>query len=276
MVLIKKILKKLKKQFTLEKIVPIKVPVLEGHYLNNHVAFITGGTGGIGFAIAKRFSENGCKVIISGTNEQRLKCASEQIENSSFVVLDMMDIDHMANDLENELNKILDGEKIDILVNCAGTHGKSDFWTTTPEDWDMVMNVNLKGMYFMCQYFASYMRKNQIKGHILNISSASALKPGKTPYEISKNGVRSMTLGLAAELIRYGIVVNCLAPGPTATKMIQKEEDSLNWSANPTGRVATVDEIANWAVLLVSHMGDYVVGDSFYVTGGSGTICIDK
>lgn len=86
-----------------------------------------------------------------------------------------------------------------------------------------------------------------------------------------------MTLGVARELVKYGIVVNCLAPGPTATPMLNFQDgQQINWEGNPSGRVAMPEEIANWAVFLVSDLGNLVVGDSLYVTGGSGTICIDK
>lgn len=111
------------------------------------------------------------------------------------------------------------------------------------------------------------------------MSSASALKPGWTPYEISKRAVNGLTLGFADKLIRYGIVVNGIAPGPTATPMLGKVVDGdldLEWNANPSGRMSTVEEIANLALFMVSDLGNGIVGDTFFLTGGSGTICIDK
>lgn len=272
----KRLLKKLKSILVVEKLTAISTPVLEGKLLVNHTAFISGGTGGIGAAIAKRFIANGARVVIAGRDEEKLKnVCSELGEKATYVVLDITEPKQFDDVIEESSKKIQ--EKIDILVNSAGTHGPSDLWSVTPENWDTVMDTNLKGMYFLSQSFGKYYRKNSIRGHILNISSASALKPGKTPYEISKNGVKAVTLGLAAEMIKYGIVVNGLAPGPTATEMLHMDtRSSLRWPGNPSGRVATPEEIANWAVMLVSDMGNYVVGDSFYVTGGSGTICIDK
>ncbi len=271
---VRKIYRRLKKLFVYEKKIPVVVPVYKGDLLNGHSAFISGGSGGIGYQIAKQFIDNNCNVVISGTNEEKLKKISNDLgDKCSYLVLDITNIMEM----HKSITKLLENTRIDICVNAAGVHGPANFWEITESDYDSVMSINVKGMFFLSQLFASYMKENKIKGHILNISSASALKPGKTPYEISKNAVKALTLGMADECIKYGIVVNCLAPGPTATPMLKLNKDSgLNWNGNPSGRVATPEEIANWAVFLVSSLGDYVVGDSVYVTGGSGTICIDK
>ena len=121
------------------------------------------------------------------------------------------------------------------------------------------------------------MIENHIKGHILIVSSASSAKPGWTPYEISKNGVKALTLGFADKLIKHGIVVNSIAPGPVSTPMLGKNDTSdIAWEGNPTGRMSTPAEIANWALFMVSDIGNMVVGDTFYISGGSGTICLDK
>lgn len=274
---IKRILRKIKRKLVIEKIQAINVPIVEGEYLKGDLAFITGGAGGIGFAIAERFIDNGCSVIISGTKKDKLENACRKLgENASYVVMDAKVVKSF-DDVFSEIREEVGDRKINILVNCAGNHGPSNFWDITPDDWDNVMDVNVRAVYFLSRLFASYFKDEGIKGHILNVGSASALRPGKTPYEISKAAVQSMTLGMASEFIKYGIVVNSLCPGPTATSMLGKEENSsLTWPANPTGRLATPKEIANWAVFMVSSMGDYVVGDSFFVTGGAGTICIDK
>lgn len=123
------------------------------------------------------------------------------------------------------------------------------------------------------------MIKNKIRGHILNVSSASALRPAWTPYQISKWGIRGFTLGLADTLLPFGIVVNAIGPGPTATHMLDgivSEEGNLNSITCPAGRIATTEEIANLAVFMVSGMGDMIVGDTYYITGGSGIISLHK
>ena len=119
------------------------------------------------------------------------------------------------------------------------------------------------------------MIENKIKGHILNVTSSSALRPAWTPYQISKWAVKGMTKGLADMMISHGIVVNAIAPGPTATPMLGKSEtDCIYESYNPSHRYAMPEEIAALAVFMVSGAGDMIVGDTFYMTGGSGTITL--
>lgn len=120
------------------------------------------------------------------------------------------------------------------------------------------------------------MKEHSIKGHILNLSSSSALRPAWGPYQMSKWAIRGFTLGLAEQLQPYGIVVNAIAPGQTATPMLGKTAlgDLYNNYAL-AGRYITPEEVANLAVFMVSDMGNMVVGDTFYITGGSGTISLE-
>ena len=140
------------------------------------------------------------------------------------------------------------------------------------------MGTNLKGTYFLSRVFARYMIKNKIQGNILNIGSSSCLRPAASAYTLTKWGVRGMTLGLAKALIPYGIVVNGIAPGPTSTPMhvhgIYKPGEDLT-SQTPVGRDATPEEIANFAVVMISGMGRMIVGDMVYMTGGAGLITFD-
>lgn len=121
------------------------------------------------------------------------------------------------------------------------------------------------------------MMDRRIKGHILNFSSASSLRPASQPYAISKWAITGFTKGLADILIPYGITVNAIAPGPTATPMLGKTtNDEIGHDVCPAGRYATTQEIANLALFMVSGMGDLIVGDTFYITGGSGIISLHK
>lgn len=120
------------------------------------------------------------------------------------------------------------------------------------------------------------MKENNIKGNILNIASSSSLRPAASAYTLTKWGTRGLTLGLAKTLAPYGITVNGIAPGPTATPMLHREQgDNLAFHGNPLGRFALPEEIANMAVFLVSPMGRSVVGDIVYMTGGSGLVTFD-
>ena len=165
--------------------------------------------------------------------------------------------------------------RIDILVNSAGVLNHSDFLDMLESEYDAIMDINAKGTFFMSQAVAKFMIENSIKGHILNVTSSSALRPAWTPYHMSKWAVRGLTLGMADRLLPYGIIVNAIAPGPTATQMLGKNEgDSIYNAYNPSGRYAMPSEIAALATFMVSDMGDMIVGDTFYMTGGSGTITL--
>jgi 3-oxoacyl-[acyl-carrier protein] reductase len=135
------------------------------------------------------------------------------------------------------------------------------------------MDVNLRGTYFVVQKVAKYMVRNKIQGHILNISSSTALEPAWSPYRLSKWGIRGLTLGLAQQLRPYGIIVNAIAPGSTATGLLGvKEGDSIWTSDNNQNRFIMPDEIASYAKMMCCSLGDIIVGDTLYISGGKGII----
>lgn len=249
--------------------------------LKGRTALITGGTSGIGLAIAKAFIMAGSDdVIITGRTTERLKKACFEIKDATSNLLG--DIHGIEMDISNV--KALDKmwkealsysrtNTIDIVVNNAGVLG-STFGNTTEEDYDMVMDTNLRGTYFLAQHAAHYMKDNNIKGNILNVASSSSLRPAASVYTLSKWGIRGLTMGMARVLTQHGITVNGIAPGPTATPMLQREikKDSIFHPKSLTGRFATPEEIANLAVVLVSDMGKMIVGDIIYATGGAGVI----
>ena len=269
-----KIKRFIRKYLTVKVVTVEKTPVYRGRLLEGKKAIIVG-AGGIGKALAESFLTNGCEVMVTGTNPEKLNktCQSLGEGNVQGVVLDVTDTKSMQDIIWNAADRL---GGLDIFVYAAGIHGHDPFGSVTEETWDSVMDINLKGMYFADQAAANYMKKQGIKGHILNVSSASCNKPGWTPYEISKNAVKALTLGFADKLIPVGIVVNSIAPGPVATPMLNVSEENLAWAGNPCGRVATPEEIANVALVMVSDMGNLVVGDTFFVSGGSGTVCLDR
>jgi 3-oxoacyl-[acyl-carrier protein] reductase len=265
--IIQRIINKFRTKTIIKPIIVVKNP---SNLLENQTAIVTGGSSGIGHAVAKRMVEAGAKVYIIGRNEQKLKQSAEEI-GSNYLVVDINNIPAM----EKTISQLSEKEDIDILVNSAGTHGYDKFGEVREETFDAVMSANVKALYFISQAIANQMIQKGIHGHILNVSSASSLKPSWTPYEISKRAVNGITQGMAHKLIEHGIVVNGIAPGPTATPMM-KRSDNIQWDGNPSGRMQTVDEIASLALFMVSGQGDGIVGDTFFMTGGSGTICIDK
>ncbi len=256
--------------------VPVQINTTE--LLKGKVALITGGSGGIGIAIAENFLKNGCKVIIAGTTEEKLEKCMKTLgggTNLKAIVLNVNDINSLPDKIK-EADQMFE-ERIDILVNSAGLVAKNDFFNMTEEEYDAIMDTNAKGTYFMSQAMAKYMIENGIKGHILNLSSSSSKRPAWTPYQMSKWAIRGLTLGLADALLPYGIIVNAIAPGPVATPMLGKSvEDDIYKADNPSGRYALPSEIAALATFMVSDMGNYIVGDTFFITGGSGTISLHK
>lgn len=255
--------------------IPIAHKVYSGNELDGKVALVTGGTSGIGLEIAKAFVQCGAKVIIAGTNEHKLQ------ELDGFSEGDIrsckIDVIHTESLYEKVLEAayLFPENRIDILVNSAGVVNTTPFLEMKTEEFDRVMGINARGTYFMSQAVAKFMIEHKIKGHILNIASSSALRPAWTPYQLSKWAVRGMTLGLADVLLPYGITVNCLAPGPVATPMLGKKEgDSIYEGSYPAKRYAMPVEIAQLAVFMVSDQGNLIVGDTFFMTGGSGLITL--
>lgn len=269
-----------------EKKIPIPHQINTTEMLAGKIALVIGGSGGIGKAISVSFMKNGAKVIIAGTSEDKLKRTKEEImrcledetanKRLAGIVIDLHDVSAFDEKLGEALS-LFDEHRIDILVNSAGVLTHSNFWEITEDEYDMIMDINVKGTFFMCQTIGEYMRNNNIKGKILNVSSSSALRPAWTPYQISKWAIRGFTKGLADTLLPYGITVNAIAPGQVATAMLGKNEgEDINNVNVPIGRYAEPEEIANLATFMVSDMGEMIVGDTFYITGGSGTISMHK
>lgn len=272
----------LKRKFT--KIIKEKVviPCLEGHYLDGRNAFITGGSSGIGFAIADSFLKNGATVIITGRNISKLESAKKDLISKNNISKDRVKIYKLdfadVDNIEKNINEIINKSKIvvDIFVNNAGVNCGNLFPNTSVHDYEVVLDTNLKGIYFASQAIVKYMVKYSIKGNILNISSSSALRPAISPYILSKWGENGLTLGMAKKYLKYGIVINALAPGSTLTPMLKNtDENDLYLDYNPTNRYLTPEEVGNMATVLVSDLGKMIIGDTIYMTGGSGVITFD-
>lgn len=241
--------------------------------LENRVALITGGGSGIGKAIAKSFAESGAIVIIAGRKEEKLIKAKKEIGGGNVYILqiDTTDTSSIPNKIK-EAEQLLGGRNIDILINNAGVSG-GEISTTNEIEFDKIINTNIKGTFFMSKYFGEYMRDRGIKGNILNIASSSSLRPATSAYNISKWGIRGFTIGLARLLAPHGITVNGIAPGPTATPMMMKNNEKNMAKPNSLiKRWILPEEIANMAVFLVSDMGKSIVGDIVYMTGGAGNV----
>lgn len=251
---------------------PVVIKDVATNLLSGKHAIVTGGNSGIGYAIAKKFIESGAEVTIIGRNLEKTQKVAEEL-HCHYLVEDVMDTEKLIADVE----KYISDKRIDILVNSAGVLEKDPWLAKTPKGYDIVMNTNLKAAYFMCQTLANHMLKKGIKGHMLNISSSSSKRPGWEPYQLSKHGLNAMTEGFAHRLACNGITVNGIAPGITATPMQtgNLEEGSLTYD-NPMRRAEAPEEIANLAVFMVSDLGNSIIGDTVFMTGGSGNLSIDN
>ena len=263
---------KIKKIFAQKEYMPISHPVSSSKEFEGKVVLISGGSGGIGLAIAKSLQESGASVIIAGTNEKKLNILNKD-ENLDTVIMNYS----QPNTFEDVIKKITAKYgKLDIFISSAGVHTENvDFWTMSSEEFDRVMNINLKGTCFACQAVGKYMVENNVKGSILLISSSRGSEPAWTPYGISKWGLKGLTEGLAQMFIPYGINVNSIAPGSTATGLIGiKDGDSITSDENGMNRLVMPDEVATLAKLLVSDAGKMIDGETVHIAAGRGTFDI--
>lgn len=274
---IKRTLQPIIRRLPIHKVTPQIVELNQEGLLKDRTALVTGGTSGIGYEIARSFLKAGATVVITGRSQERvdnvikklkLEVADAQIYG---VAMNVKEIGTIKENVEKAIDMV-PAKQIDILVNNAGVSG--DFIsTTTEEQYDDILDTNLKGVFFLCQHFARYYKGCKIKGNILNIASSSSVRPVNSAYAVSKWGIRGLTEGLARLLAPYGITVNGIAPGQTVTPMMQSTSvDNIYHSTNLIGRYILPVEIANMAVILVSEMGRSIVGDIVYMTGGSGNI----
>lgn len=250
--------------------------------LVGRTALITGGTSGIGYEMAKAFINAGATCIITGRNETKLNEASKRIDEETSRKGHIYGLTWDVTNIENDKVKfqealsLIGSRKIDILVNNAGVVG-GEIRVCDEEKYDAIIDTNLKGTFFLSQLMANYMKDNHIKGNILNVGSSSSLRPATSAYTISKWGILGMTKGLAKILAPYGITVNGIAPGPTATPMLMPNgiKEDIAFPTNPLGRYIMPGEVANMAVFLVSDMGRAIIGDMVFMTGGSGVVTYD-
>lgn len=271
---------RIKSIFHPQRVVNVKVvSMASNELLKGRCALITGGTSGIGFSIAEAFIKAGATVIITGRSQERIDTALSKLPKGKFfgIVLDNTKVDSFESKFSNILEMLKNSNifQIDILVNNAGVNGKG-MPNATEKEYDNILDTNLKGVFFLSQMIGKYFVRNNIKGNILNIASASSLRPADSAYSVAKWGIRGLSLGLAKALGKDGITVNGIAPGPTATPMmINNKELNMNLDRIPLGRYVIPEEIANMAVILVSDMGRSIMGELIFMTGGAANLTYD-
>ena len=231
---------------------------------------ITGASGGIGFAIAKKFYENGYFVILSGRNLPKLEQNAEKFEDNYDVLSCDLSIEKDISELGKKINDKYDG--IDILVNNAGITEDSLFMRMDYLKWNRVINTNLNSNFLLTNSFIRKMIKKKW-GRIINITSVVGHtgNPGQANYCASKQGIIGMSKSIALEVARKGITVNCISPGFIETEMTQKlNEDQKESILNsiPMGRVGYPHEVANCVFFLSSEDSSYITGQTIHINGG--------
>lgn len=245
--------------------------------LEGKVALVTGSSQGIGQAIAAHLASEGADIVIDyrshpeGAEETRAKV--EATGRKGLVVkADLGVVSDVRQMIESGIQHF---GKLDILVNNAGLEKKAAFWDVTEEDYDNVLNVNLKGVFFATQAIVQHLKETKRSGKIINISSVHEELPFPhfTSYCASKGGVKMMMRNLAIELGALGITINNVAPGAIETpinKSLLNDPEKLSAVLKniPLGRLGQPADVAAMVAFLASSDADYVTGSTFYVDGG--------
>jgi glucose 1-dehydrogenase len=245
--------------------------------LKGKVALVTGSSQGIGQAIAIRLATEGADIIINYRSHpddaQETKAKVEAIGGKGLIV--KADLRIVTDVKRMVAESIQNFGKLDILVNNAGMEKHASFWDVTEADYDDVLNVNLKGVFFATQALVQHLIETNRPGKIINISSVHEELPFPhfTPYCASKGGLKMMMRNLAVELGSLGITVNNVAPGAINTainKSLLEDKEKLNAVINniPLGKLGEPNDVAALVAFLASSEADYITGATFVVDGG--------
>jgi glucose 1-dehydrogenase len=243
------------------------------------VAVVTGSSSGIGQAIAVRLASEGAAVVIdfrsrsegAQDTEDKIKTADAEARFITVQadVTSMTDVTNLIAQAWSQLGSC------DILVNNAGIEKAADFWDVTEADYDAVLDVNLKGAFFLTQAFVRKLRDTKKPGRIVNISSVheDMVFPHFSTYCVAKGGMRMFMRDLAVELGPLGITINNVAPGAIITpinKALLADKSKLDplLSNIPLGRMGTADEVAGLVAWLASDEAAYVTGSTYFIDGG--------
>ena len=240
--------------------------------LKGKVAMVTGSSRGIGNAVAKKYLQEGAKVILIDRNEEGVQKSIEDMKQYGDAVGYAMDVTDRARVQEVFETVVRDHGTLDILVNNAGITQDAQLYKMSEDQWDSVINVNLKGVFNCAQEAVKIMREKKT-GSIINISSVVGLYGnfGQVNYAATKSGVIGMTKSIAKEVGRKNVTVNAVAPGFIMTemtaKMPEKVLDMMREKA-PLGRLGEPEDIANACLFLASDEARFVTGTVLSVDGG--------
>ena len=247
--------------------------------LDSRTALVTGGGRGLGLAMAQALAETGADVAIAARTESELESAAELIRKTGREVLVVPTDVSSVESVRAMIRRTADHfGKLDILVNAAAINYRKPADDFTEEDWDRLMNINLKGSFFACQEALRVMKRQtdrSYKAKIINVGSIAyeIIVPNIALYSISKGGLRQMTRSLAVDFAKDNICVNSIAPGRFWTKMTDSVFSNPDLydsavSVIPMGRPGIPSELAGATVFLASDASDYVTGETITVDGG--------
>jgi NAD(P)-dependent dehydrogenase (short-subunit alcohol dehydrogenase family) len=243
--------------------------------LTDQVAVVIGGTGVLGGALAEGIAQAGAHVVVAGGNEKRGKARVESIKklgaSATYLKVDVT----KRESIEGLLAATLSGlGRVDMLVNCAGVNSASAYLDVTDEDWQRVIDVNLRGTHWGCQVFGRHMTAHG-GGSILNVGSVTSDRPLSRvfAYSASKAAVVSLTQNVARELAPQGVRVNAICPGffPAEQNraILTQERTASILSQTPMARFGEPQELVGAALLLLSKKaGSFITGAAYYVDGG--------
>ena len=249
--------------------------------LKNRVAIVTGAGSGIGKGIAKKFSDNGAKVVIAEFNEESGLATEKEIKNSFFVKTDVSDEENVKNLIDKSIEKF---GKLDIVVNNAGIQYFAKVEDFPLEKWNQLINVMLTGTFLVTKYAVPYLKKNNW-GRIINISSANGkiALPNRCAYVAAKHGIIGFTKVLAKELADFNITANSICPGYVLTPFVQKRLKELAKQYNikeeevpekvllkdePIKTLISIEEIAEFALYLASDKAKHITSQALSIDGG--------
>jgi NAD(P)-dependent dehydrogenase (short-subunit alcohol dehydrogenase family) len=247
------------------------------------VALVTGASSGIGDATAREFSKSGCDLMLTGRNEKNLIALKASLKNESgkieFLSGDISDINFRKNLIEKTINIF---GRLDILVNSAGIIGMGTIETTSLEDYDRMLDINLRSVFHLIQLSISHLEKT--KGNVVNVSSVAGTRsfPGIFSYCVSKGGVDQLSRCAALELAPKGIRVNAVNPGVVVTRLhlnsgmadpAYKRFLEHSKTTHPLGRVGQAEEVADLIVFLASGSAGWITGATFGIDGGRAQTC---
>ena len=243
--------------------------------LTGRVALVTGGSKGLGLAMARIFAEAGADVVISSRHENELQAAAAEItegtgRRAEYVVADMTDRQDVARLAEAALARM---GHVDILVNNAGSNVPQPIDQISDDDWDRIIELNLTSCMALTRALAPRMKERRW-GRVIYISSVMGIvsKDGRSCYSATKSAVLGLSRAVALDLGAYNITVNCIAPGPFMTDLpasvLTAEQIQIFADRTALGRWGQPRELAGPALLLASEAGSYITGAVLVVDGG--------